>query len=205
MASANDPVQRFWEWFQSHEASLFDAPGDDPLFGELLENIRRVHANLTWECGVAGEVPRELIFSADGIKAAFPAVEAIVDAAPRLDRWRFVRFRPRSPDYAGSSIRLGDRNIHARDIEYVLTSNGTLLGVDLFIRGCQADDEEAFVRIAFIFMDSALGEYDMECKLYRFKVHAWDSSEYKDSRRPFSDLREHFDEAFEQLCTQEED
>ncbi len=202
MDAQSDVINQFWKWFTEHEPALFMAAGSRDLFDELLERLRTIHESLTYQCGPEGEAPRELIFSADGIKEAFSAVEATVDAAPTLSRWRFTRFRPRVEDYAGCRIDIGTQVVRGEDIEYVITSDGVLLGLHLFVRGCNEDDDRSFLGVAFLFLDSALGEYDMECKVGALRVHAWNSTVLKEHRRPFSELREHFDDAFERLCQQ---
>lgn len=196
-----DPITDLWKWFVKNEQQLFDAPGGSKPFEEFLKRLKTVHESLTYACGKEGVVPRELNLSADGIKEAFDSVDAVADAAPSLPRWQLVRFRPREADYASSSIVMGGREISGQDVEFVLTSNGVQIGIDLFIRGCEADDDRAFVGIAFIHADAALGEYDMGCKVGAFRVRAWNSDFAREHRRPFSDLRDDFDEAFERLCT----
>ena len=69
---------RFWNWFQAHDSALFAVKtGNEPICGELSEELHRVHPTLTFEFGPADSGRREFVLSADGIKDAFPAVLAL--------------------------------------------------------------------------------------------------------------------------------
>lgn len=200
-AEPEDPVRAFWAWFEQREQKLFKAPGHSEEFEELWTRLKAISKHLTYECGPESKAPRDLILSADGIKEGFAFVESLADAAPTLSNWRIIRFRPRIEDYALCELSMYGKCVKGDDIEFVLFSNGELMGIDLFVRGCEADDDLEFGAIAFILADGALGEYDMECKVGAFRVRAWDSTEHRDDRRPFADLRECFDDAFERHCT----
>ena len=91
--------EQFWSWFVQHEAQLFDLDPSreehrERLFDELGNELQKVDPDLAFEFG-PNEPRREFVVSAGGIKRAFPAVAALVDAAPPLDRWQVTAFRPR--------------------------------------------------------------------------------------------------------------
>src|SRR2546430_2554116 len=82
----------FWRWFQKNDDRLFAFEKDrDKIFGELTTAINKVQRNLTFEFGpVRQDGRREFVISAGGIKTAFPAVDALHAAAPKLKRWTFL-------------------------------------------------------------------------------------------------------------------
>ncbi len=86
----------FWKWFQTNEAMLFDFDRDqEAVFDRLAGEMHKVHQSLTFEFGPKENGRREFVISVDGIKDAFPSVEALYAAAPTLERWQFIKFRPR--------------------------------------------------------------------------------------------------------------
>src|SRR5438128_2325080 len=91
-------AQEFWNWFvRQEELFTFDPDNEterEKLFDRLAIELQKIHPNLTFEFG-PNEPRREFIISADGIKRAFPAVASLVEAAPPLDRWQVIAFRPR--------------------------------------------------------------------------------------------------------------
>jgi hypothetical protein len=92
----NTPEQTFWIWFQNNQNALFDFEKDrEKTFGMLSAQLHKVNPTLTFEFGPIEQGQREFTISADGIKDAFPAVEALYAAAPQLPRWKFLKFRQR--------------------------------------------------------------------------------------------------------------
>jgi hypothetical protein len=90
------PEENFWRWFQNHQDMLYDFERNQAqVFGELSTELHRVNSDLTFEFGPIENGRRELVISADGIRAAFPAVQALYAAAPSLPRWKLTKFRPR--------------------------------------------------------------------------------------------------------------
>src|ERR1700692_1741982 len=90
------PEQAFWKWFQSNESSLFAFEKDqEHTFDRLGAEVHKLNPSLTFECGPKENGRREFVISADGIREAFPEVEALYASAPSLPRWKFIKFRPR--------------------------------------------------------------------------------------------------------------
>lgn len=193
-----DPIEAFWAWFVKHEAKLFAADGPGLEASGIEKKLRAVHDALVWEFGPPSESPREFIISADGVKEAFTAVETLADAAPPLPRWKVVRFRPRMARYAEFELHFGEVKLGAKDLEVILMSNGVMLGVRVYVRGCTEADEPKFARAVFVMLDGCLGEYDVECKIGAIKVLPFEEDAGED-RVPWADFREAFDAAFEGL------
>src|SRR2546426_8870335 len=52
---------RYWNWFQAHDSALFAVKtGNEPICGELSEELHRVHPALTFEFGRSEEHTSEL-------------------------------------------------------------------------------------------------------------------------------------------------
>src|SRR5690349_5681859 len=88
---------KFWKWFQSNDERLFAFEKDrEKIFGELTKALNAVNPDLTFEFGpVRNGGHREFVISAGGIKAAFHSVEKLYAKSPKMERWTFVKFRPR--------------------------------------------------------------------------------------------------------------
>jgi len=164
------PEENFWKWFQSNENSLFDFENDrERTFDRLGAEMHRVNPNLTFEFGPKEDGRREFVISADGIREAFPAVEALYAAAPSLSRWKFVKFRPRRKpsdiSYAGVSIRAASVSVQIRP-------SGKMADITVFIPGYTQAAYQTYAAIAFLFLDGALGEYDVETRVGRVSVES---------------------------------
>jgi hypothetical protein len=141
-----------------HEDELFDFEADmERIFDDLAEQMMVVDEDLTFEFGPK-ETKREFIISAGGAVASFPAVVSLFKAAPKLQRWEVIAFRPRkSPEYW--SIDLGERSQSLEDVEFSLLENGESIGLKLFVRGYQEKDF-SLAEITYLLLDVVLGEFD---------------------------------------------
>ena len=79
----------FWQWFAKNEGKLFSfETNQQEIFSALSHQLELVNCDLTFEFGpLQSDGKREFVISEGGIKAAFPAVEALYAKAPALDRW----------------------------------------------------------------------------------------------------------------------
>jgi len=90
------PETNFWNWFTANESRLFTFESDqERVFDDLSKELRRVNPDLAFEFGPVKNGKREFVISAGGIRSAFPTVEAPYGAAPPLQRWVSVKYRPR--------------------------------------------------------------------------------------------------------------
>lgn len=189
------PENEFWRWFEANETSLFDFEGhQERIFTALTEELQRVHPDLTFELSVAVENGvREFVISADGIRDAFPAVEALHAAAPALPRWRWIRFRPRR---GPSDIQIADRVIRAEDVRYVLYQDEEpgKLGILLFMEGYTEEEHNLYGQVGFLMLDGALGEYDVETRVGGIDIDS-PASKYFAQSLPLEQLPRHFDQA----------
>lgn len=152
--------QRFWLWFEENEDALFNWERDPQrTFSRLAAAMRSVHPNIVFEFGPVKGNSREFVISADGIKDAFPMVESLYATAPRMSRWVFVKFRPRRE---AMEIRIEDLALGPDDVEVAVREDGDKLGLRVHIRGYRENGEEKYLKAAFIMLDQAVGEYNME-------------------------------------------
>jgi hypothetical protein len=188
--------QAFWKWFLDHEDELMHFERDrEAVFDALAAELQNVNPDLTFEFGPERDDCREFVISAAGIKSSFPAVESLAAAAPKLKRWTITAFRPRRP--VGNIIEFADLRVDPQDVEYSLLRGKTELGLYLFIPG-YSDDNSEVGQIGYLFLDEALGEYDVETKLALIKMFP-PEAETAGPRYPLRELPDHFDEVYAKL------
>ena len=196
MAVAMNPQEQFWAWFEQHQDDLFNFKVDqERTFDELSRALNRFHKYLTFEFGPEVNGRREFVISASGIKKAFPAVTALTAAAPKFDRWEIVAFRPRRT--AICAVDLGGTRLAPEEVEFVLLSNGKMAGIRLFIPGF-TEDNLALKQIAYLMLDEALGEYDVETKLGLIQLTTVGDCGGVE-RHPLPELPARFDELLKQI------
>jgi len=125
-----------------------------------------VHPDLTCEFSSIKKGKRELIISAGGLRDAFPAVEALVDAAPELARWTLFKYRQRSK--ALHDVQMEEVLVKAAEVDCAIASDDRKIAVVMFIPGVRDDMQRK--EIAYAFLDEALGEYDVETKISAIEI-----------------------------------
>ena len=191
---------QFWIWFIEHESELFtfDPEREDErerLFDEVASELQKIDPDLSFEFGPNGKSKREFIISASGIRRAFPAVVSTVDAAPTLDRWHVIAFRPRRTPL--NVVKFRGKRVDPKDVQFSLRDNGKMAGVYLFIPGLRKDDSD-FRIIGYILLDEAWGEYDVESHLGLIEMFSPQTTTDGD-RHPLADLPTLFDQLVSRL------
>ena len=195
------PEHNFWQWFLSNEErfytfDLYDVEVREKLFDELCAALEKVGDHLCFEFGPP-EKKREFVISADGIKDGFPAVVALKKAAPALERWEIIAFRPRR---CPMPVIENNVTIDPADVEFALFTEDDVPGIQLFLPGMPADDAgKAYRSIGYLLLDQALGEYDVETAVGPIDMVATPSGS-EPERFPLSELPRMFDQLSAQLA-----
>ena len=192
------PEQRFWHWFSKHEAKLFDFERDqEKIFNRASTEMQKVHPDLTFEFGpkTNEQASREFVISAAGIKTAFPAVVALRNAAPVLERWTITAFRPRR--WPLNSVEFRGKCIDPKDVLFSLLNNGTIPGIFLYLPD-YVEGDTAFGQIGYLLLDDALGEFDVETNVGLIKMLSTDAP-LQHPRSPLKELQAQFDSLQVQL------
>lgn len=186
----------FWKWFKNNEEMLFNfEKNTEDTFDKLSVALSQVDPELTFEFSPVRENgKREFVISAGGIKRSFPAVESLFESAPNMKRWEIVKFRPRriplnDLSFAGVSVK-------ADDVYYNLYKDNEKLGVVLFFDNYSEAENSTYGNLGYLFLDEALGEYDVETKLGFIEFHS-KNSEYFPGAKPIRELANQIDEYYE--------
>ena len=165
-SDAETPAKAFWTWLVKNEVRLAGALKSDPA-----ATMDEINGHLQAEKGVIAEaaIAKEagekhmLVISADGLVQYFDAVKALVAAAPALQRWQVVAFRPRRDE---GQLEITGKTFDVSDFSF--RERGRKKGkVDLqiFARKMRAAEEPRFKQAAYLFLDGIVGEYDAETKI----------------------------------------
>ncbi len=90
-------------------------------------------------------------------------------------------------------LQIGDLKIKPGDVEVAPEADGDKAGFAVFVRGFDEGRKKQFSQAAFIMLDQAIGEYDMETKVGFIEVKSFEqTSTYK--RHALENLARMFDE-----------
>lgn len=190
---------QFWNWFVVNESALyrFTSPTDS-LLNDLARQLTRINADLTFEFSpVKPDGKREFVISADGLKEAFPAVELLYSAAPKLERWDVIKYRPRrNPIH---TLSIGGRDFDPSKVHCLLAKDGSKIGIVMMYDDYELDNR-LFGQASYLLLDEALGEYAVEMQVgfvdIRRKEERWIAQSF-----PLTELASEFDAARAQLAS----
>lgn len=197
--------QSFWKWFKKNEVDLYHFDADtEAVFDRLSVALQEVHPDLTFEFSpIHKDGTREFVISAGGIKAAFPSVEALHTAAPKLTKWTFLKYRQRR--FPLNDLELAGRKVKASEVHYAIfkDEDPTKLGIMVFLDEYSEDEKEKlWAQIGYLFLDEALGEYDVEMHVGAI-IFSDRNSKYFEHARPLVELPSHFDDRLGQHSANE--
>jgi len=153
--------KKFWKWFIEHSEELFNFETDQKrIFDELSSQLKNIHECLTFEFGPVHNNKREFVVSADGIVPAFPFVQKLVAAAPKMDHWSVIPFR--KPKGVMKSIKFEDFILMSQDVWFKHEKGSDRIDLYFFVRNLCEENERQAKSAVFIMLDSALGEYNVE-------------------------------------------
>jgi hypothetical protein len=183
---------RFWRWFETNSARIFDFENDqERVFDDLAVELRRVHRDLTFEFGPIADGRREFILSAGGIRAAFPAVLSLSASAPALAPWQIVAFRP--PKSLDLTLVIADLSLGADDLWFEAFQDDDNIAIALYLRGYTESRDELFSQAAFILLDCALGEYTVGTRVGAVELRPLPEDPESADLYPFTSIRDFFD------------
>jgi hypothetical protein len=121
MVETTVAISRFWRWFCNHQRQLRNVADDPILLAELERKLSEIGQRF-WEIGPFTAASDELYFAIALGKDPhrMPAIEQVINAAPKLDGWRFLVGKPRKSWQR--AVRWGEDRllIDANDWQFVL-------------------------------------------------------------------------------------
>ena len=192
--------QDFWTWFQANRDFLthYDT-NTAAVTGTVGRRLQNVDRGLTFEMGRAPDGVYEFIVSAGGVRDVFPEVRRLVGAAPQIDNWRIIAFRPRRPEGLNLILEYAGIKVSGGDLWYRLATNGGQLALTLFVKGMTTGNRDAMARAGFIILDQTLGEYDTVTKLRFIDFAALPADPETAGLSPLSGLAAEVDRRFAEL------
>jgi len=154
----NNSPSIFWNWFRESAKRFLDDELPESLQDELLSQLHSFDDRLYFLLST-NATPKELIITAEGDEAAFPAADRLVAAAPTLPGWTFCSLKPPM----GFDFRHTDGPI-SLDVEqlwFMPTVSSDLpaaLGIVLGLPDADFVLEHQSVDTAFTILEVAIGE-----------------------------------------------
>ena len=159
-------IAAFWKWFEQNNRNyLFinqveDLEVRDGLLDDFIIQLHQYCEHLYFEMGGHEDAEEiELVITAEGDRQYFPKVELLVDHAPKIKGWTFVKFKQAQGSDFKTSYR-GREYDPSETIFIPLHSKEEPQGVG--IRICYPDyselERDDFYNGTYLMLDVLLGE-----------------------------------------------
>jgi hypothetical protein len=159
----------FWAWFLENEETMAEdvsnmfasGTGSSEAGAKIHEALDQYGDGLCYEIGRLNDGRLDLVISADGLFDRFPSVIELVANAPRSQKFKFTAFRQRQ---SNCMLEMNGVRVSAEDCDYLIRSSAERPGkfdIVIFIDAPGASEKERW-HVAYILLDSTIGEYDME-------------------------------------------
>lgn len=197
----------FWGWFSESAPQIekdYDASvrGElDPalLIGPVRERLKAYSKELAFEIGCDGDGVYDFVISAEGMKDRIGAVTTLLQAAPKIEGWKFTAFRPRK-ELADVLLRMDGVAYGADCIFYRLDDivDG-LCDIEILYRGSFKASDDKLGGASLLIMDRLIGEYDVMTKIGKVSAHRIEASRgVPDDYKQITELAAEIDALFPQ-------
>lgn len=194
----DDPIKSysdFWTWFQKNEKDFFNVVKsrqniEKGFFYKLSLKLAELKEGYYYLTGMFDDNTVELILTADGTVKNIVFVEELVEAAPKIDGWRFTALK--------QSLRIEDVTIKMGGIEFSsenlffysndLPNYPDEIDVCIIHNDMTDDNRQQIINGTYIFLDNYLGELDFVNNIDNLQVIT--KSEAKKELVPIAKLKD---------------
>ncbi|HEX4320337.1 MAG TPA: hypothetical protein VHZ52_05510 [Acidobacteriaceae bacterium] len=132
---------------------------DEPFWDVAVKQIKKVDQRFWIELSDAGDVPRELIVTAEGHVDAFPVAEQLINLAPTIEGWIFLALKP---PMGFNFTTVYEGTFFDPRAMWFLPLERDQLEADFALRigvpGLNAMDERVALNAVLVILDTGLGE-----------------------------------------------
>jgi len=177
LSATESPESKFWTWFEAEHdrfRNIDKAKDGEEMLDLLLARLHAYDRELFFEVSQPlDDGSNELIISAEGVRAKFPKVEALIAAAPKLPNWKVIAFKPALG--FGFVHEYGDLKIDPRKLWFLpLTakSDPSILGLRVGLPDFDEGTEDKIKNSVWIILDTGLGEKTCADRIRHLEVVA---------------------------------
>ncbi len=167
----------FWNWFIQNDKKFFNIVKEgknieNGFFNLLFEKLNQIKEGYFFLSGMLDKNTAELIVTADGNIKNIVYVEELLNAAPKVDGWKFTALKPAN-DSEDFGIEMNGYQFNAENIKFFSTVNENLpdeINITLVYTNYKTEDKDKIDMGCFIFIDHFLGELNSVSIIDKLKI-----------------------------------
>lgn len=174
----------FWDWFTKNERFFFKVVQtgnniESNFLNKLSPKLEELKEGFFLLTGMFDDNTAELILTADGALKNIVFIEELVNAAPRVDGWKFTALKPES-DIKNVSISMNGFNFNSDNIRFCAKNHVEYpdeIDIEIVYDGFVENEKALITNGVYIFLDNYLGELNFATTIDYIKVSGSTTSE----------------------------
>ncbi|RUT68559.1 DUF695 domain-containing protein [Flavobacterium cupreum] len=155
----------FWNWFLKNEKEFFNVVqrGENipkGFFDKLGPKLAEIHPEIYFLAGMIDDQIAELVLTPDGVIKNIYIIEELVNAAPRIEGWKFTALKP-PVDIKNVVIEFENFKLNADNLKFYPTINKDYpdeIDLTIVYDHFTEDKKQLITNGVYIFLDNYLGE-----------------------------------------------
>jgi len=157
----------FWTWFQKNDKDFFNTVKnheniETAFFDKLSPKLGELKDGYFYLTGMYDNNTVELVLTADGSTKNIVFIEELVNAAPKIDGWKFTALKP-SLNIENVRIEMGDYKFDGENINFYaneFTKYPDEIDITIVHDDLTNENKKQITNGIYIFLDNYLGELD---------------------------------------------
>lgn len=176
-------ANQFWIWFQNNEHKIYILPlltkeERQNYYYWFMKNLEYYCKGLGFKINFADDYhgTATLTITAYGVKELYPKVIELVEAAPKIDNWRFEAFikqqEPKgdSHPYTFGNLEINVKDLSFQPVKYIKSTGKLIIHIYFDKKFSSLQTQGSNPAITFI-LEDLLGEILLYAKIKKFKFY----------------------------------
>lgn len=176
----NEPIQSyddFWKWFEKNAKTFYKVVKEQgnvekDFFEKLSPKLNELKDGFWYLTGMYNDNTAELVITADGTIKNIVFVEELIEAAPKIDDWKFTALKPalniKDVYIEMADLKFNDENLHFYSNDHFDYPDE--IDITIVHNDCNEENRATITNGVYIFLDNYLGELDFIVNIDNLKV-----------------------------------
>lgn len=174
----------FWKWFEKyaktfHKVVKGQGNVEKDFFDKISPKLNELKDGFWYLTGMFDDNTAELVITADGTIKNIVFAEELIQAAPRIDAWKFTALKP-ALDIKDVSIEMAGFKFNNENLHFYANDHFDYpdeIDINIVHDDCNKENKATITNGVYIFLDNYLGELDFAINIDNLKAIGRDEAE----------------------------